>query len=109
MCTAPAIWRFTLTTTIQRISGQPRHHSVRGPGAGTCGLYQINVQVPASGLGAGDNVYIEFVTDAADVNQIQIPYGSRPRQFGHRGATARPSPARPGHAVAKQKACDSPS
>jgi uncharacterized protein (TIGR03437 family) len=40
------------------------------------GLYQINVQVPTSGLGSGDNVYVEFVTDAADVNQIQIPYGS---------------------------------
>ncbi len=40
------------------------------------GLYQINVQVPTDGLAAGDNVYIEFVTDAADVNQIQIPYGS---------------------------------
>jgi uncharacterized protein (TIGR03437 family) len=39
------------------------------------GLYQINVQVPTSGLGAGDDVYIEFVTDAADVNQIQIPLG----------------------------------
>jgi len=40
------------------------------------GLYQINVQVPTTGLASGDNVYVEFVTDAADVNQIQIPYGS---------------------------------
>jgi uncharacterized protein (TIGR03437 family) len=40
------------------------------------GLYQINVQVPDSGLASGDNVYVEFATDAADVNQIQIPYGS---------------------------------
>ncbi len=39
------------------------------------GLYQINVQVPSNGLGAGDPVYVEFVTDAADVNQIQIPFG----------------------------------
>jgi len=39
------------------------------------GLYQLNVQVPSSGLSPGDDVYIEFVTDAADVNQIQIPYG----------------------------------
>ncbi len=39
------------------------------------GLYQINVQVPTSGLAAGDDVYVEFVTDAADVNQIQIPFG----------------------------------
>jgi uncharacterized protein (TIGR03437 family) len=40
------------------------------------GLYQINVQVPTSGLAAGDDVYVEFETDAADVNQIQIPYGT---------------------------------
>jgi uncharacterized protein (TIGR03437 family) len=39
------------------------------------GLYQINVQVPSGVLGAWDNVYVEFVTDFADVNQIQIPYG----------------------------------
>jgi uncharacterized protein (TIGR03437 family) len=40
------------------------------------GLYQMNVQVPSSGLGTGDNVYVEIVTDAADVNEIQIPYGA---------------------------------
>lgn len=40
------------------------------------GLYQINVQVPTGVLGSGDNVYVEFVTDAADVDQIQIPYGA---------------------------------
>lgn len=39
------------------------------------GLYQINVQVPTGVLGSGDSVYIEFVTDFADVDQIQIPYG----------------------------------
>jgi uncharacterized protein (TIGR03437 family) len=39
------------------------------------GLYQINVQVPTSGLGPGDDVYIEIVTDAADIDQIQFPYG----------------------------------
>lgn len=39
------------------------------------GLYQVNVQVPTSGLAPGDDVYIEFVTDAADVNQIQVPFG----------------------------------
>jgi uncharacterized protein (TIGR03437 family) len=39
------------------------------------GLYQINVQVPSGVLGAGDNVYVEFTTDFADVDQIQIPYG----------------------------------
>lgn len=40
------------------------------------GLYQVNVQVPSTGLVAGDNIYVEFVTDAADVDQIQIPYGA---------------------------------
>lgn len=40
------------------------------------GLYQINVQVPSSGLGVGDNVYVEMMTDAADVNEVQIPYGA---------------------------------
>jgi uncharacterized protein (TIGR03437 family) len=40
------------------------------------GLYQINVQLPSSGLGTGDNVYAEFITDAADVNEIQVPYGA---------------------------------
>jgi uncharacterized protein (TIGR03437 family) len=40
------------------------------------GLYQINVQVPSGVLGAGDDVYVEFVTDFADIDQIQIPYGS---------------------------------
>lgn len=40
------------------------------------GLYQINVQVPSGVLGTGDNVYVEFITDYADVNQIQIPYGA---------------------------------
>jgi hypothetical protein len=32
--------------------------------------------VPSTGLGAGDVVYLEFVTDAADNFQIQIPYGT---------------------------------
>jgi uncharacterized protein (TIGR03437 family) len=40
------------------------------------GLYQINVQVPTAVLGSGDNVYVELVTDFADIDQIQIPYGS---------------------------------
>lgn len=67
------------------------------------GLYQINVQVPTSGLAAGENVYVEFVTDAADVNQIQIPYGragvrailprsgltARQRRLGHEDKRAR--------------------
>ena len=38
------------------------------------GLYQINVKVPTT-LTPGDDVYVEFLTDAADIRQIQIPYG----------------------------------
>ena len=57
-------------------AGNPGNIQFAGLVPGLAGLYQINVQVPASGLAAGDNVYVEFVTDAADVNQIQIPYGS---------------------------------
>lgn len=40
------------------------------------GLYQINVQVPSGVLGTGDNVYVEFITDASDELEIQIPYGA---------------------------------
>lgn len=47
-----------------------------GLAPGLAGLYQINVQVPTTGLVPGDNVYVELITDTADVNQIQIPYGS---------------------------------
>jgi uncharacterized protein (TIGR03437 family) len=54
--------------------GNPGTIQYAGLAPGLAGLYQINVQVPSSGLAAGDDVYIEFVTDAADVNQIQIPY-----------------------------------
>lgn len=42
------------------------------------GLYQINVQVPDGVLTSGDNVYVELETDAADVVEVQIPYGSTP-------------------------------
>ncbi len=47
-----------------------------GLAPGLAGLYQINVQVPKTGLASGDNVYVELVTDSADINQIAIPYGS---------------------------------
>lgn len=47
-----------------------------GLAPGLAGLYQINVQVPKTGLASGDNVYVEIVTDSADINQIQIPYGA---------------------------------
>lgn len=56
-------------------SGNPGTIQFAGLAPELAGLYQINVQVPTSGLVSGDNVYVEFVTDAADVNQIQIPYG----------------------------------
>lgn len=56
--------------------GNPGAIQYAGLAPGLAGLYQLNVQVPTSGLASGDNVYIELVTDAADVNQIQIPYGS---------------------------------
>lgn len=52
-----------------------------GLAPGLAGLYQINVQVPSSGLTAGDDVYIELITDASDQNQIQIPYGSSTPTF----------------------------
>jgi uncharacterized protein (TIGR03437 family) len=43
---------------------------------GLAGLYQLNVQVPSFGLGAGDDVELEFFTDTADVDQIYIPFGA---------------------------------
>ncbi len=60
------------------LSGTPTPATIQFAGLAPyyAGLYQINVQVPTTGLGAGDDVYIEFVTDAAQVNQIQFPYGS---------------------------------
>lgn len=39
------------------------------------GLYQINVQVPSGVLGAGDDVELDFTTDAAVSQQIYIPFG----------------------------------
>ena len=57
-------------------AGNPGTIQFAGLAPSLAGLYQINVQVPTDGLASGDNVYVEFVTDAADVNQIQIPYGS---------------------------------
>ncbi len=47
-----------------------------GLAPGFAGLYQLNVTIPDSGLGSGDDVYLAFLTDAADINQIQIPMGS---------------------------------
>lgn len=59
------------------------------------GLYQINVQVPSGVLTPGDDVNVEFVTDAADVDQIQIPY-----DFGGSARPASPAARR----AARQKA-----
>ncbi len=57
-----------------------------GLAPGFASLYQINVQVPTTGLTAGDFVTAEFVTDYADFNQIVIPYGTSTA-----GAMARPA------------------
>jgi uncharacterized protein (TIGR03437 family) len=57
-------------------AGNPGNIEYAGLAPTLAGLYQINVQVPTSGLVSGDDVYVEFVTDAADMNQIQIPFGS---------------------------------
>jgi uncharacterized protein (TIGR03437 family) len=85
--------------------GNPGNIQYAGLAPGLAGLYQINVQVPTSGLASGDNVYIEFVTDAADVNQIQIPYKSstgttavttmRPRATASRLRAMRPQGRKP--------------
>ena len=45
-----------------------------GLAPGLAGLYQVNVKVPA-GFAAGDVVYIEFQTEGADMNEIQVPVG----------------------------------
>ncbi len=83
-----------------------------GLAPGFAGLYQISVQVP-TGVDAGDLVYLEVYTDAADVNQVQIPIGGaaaalakpqaaarhglpaqsrRLRGAAHRGSTPHPQP-----------------
>jgi hypothetical protein len=51
-------------------------------------LYQINVQVPTTGLTLGDAVYVELVTDAADIDQIQVPYGAGAPSMARTGGTA---------------------
>jgi uncharacterized protein (TIGR03437 family) len=56
--------------------GNPANIQFAGLAPTLAALYQVNVEVPSIGLKNGDNVYVEFVTDAADVNEIQIPYGT---------------------------------
>lgn len=63
---------------------------------GLAGLYQINVQVPSGVLGSGDAVYVEFVTDFADIDQIQIPYGSSSAARVRTAARSFGQAARPG-------------
>ncbi len=41
------------------------------------GLYQINVQMPSTGLTLGQNVFVQISTDAAVIDQIQVPFGNR--------------------------------
>jgi uncharacterized protein (TIGR03437 family) len=57
-------------------SGNQGKITFAGLAPGLAGLYQINVQVPTTGLAAGDNVYVELATVTTDNNQIQIPYGT---------------------------------
>lgn len=68
-----------------------------GLAPGFAGLYQLNVTIPDSGLGSGDDVYIAFLTDAADISQIQIPMAS---SFGSSLAKA----ARDGRQAASKEA-----
>jgi len=56
--------------------GNPGTIQFAGLVPGLAGLYQINVQIPTSGLTSGDDVEIEILTDTADVNQIYIPFGT---------------------------------
>jgi uncharacterized protein (TIGR03437 family) len=56
--------------------GNPGNIQFAGLVPGLAGLYQINVQIPTSGLTSGDDVEIEIITDTADVNQIYIPFGT---------------------------------
>ena len=65
---------------------------------GLAGLYQLNVTLPSGALTPGDNVYVEFVTDAADVNQIQIPFGS-----GSAASAARPARRSPAARLAARQ------
>jgi uncharacterized protein (TIGR03437 family) len=70
--------------------GNPGNIQYAGLVPTLAGLYQLNVEVPSIGLVDGDSVYIEFVTDGADVNEVVIPYGSpAPANSDARQATAR--------------------
>ena len=81
--------------------GVPGTIQFAGLAPGLAGLYQINVQVPTTGLGAGDSVYVEIITDYADINQFQIPYGSAGtssvRTARPSGRSAQKTKARPVH------------
>jgi len=54
-----------------------------GLAPGLAGLYQVNVQVPAKGLTAGDLVEIEIQIDdeqmqPTDTRQVYVPYRTAP-------------------------------
>jgi hypothetical protein len=70
-----------------------------GLAPGLAGLYQMNVVVP-SGVGPGD-VNVEVVTNAADVNQVQIPVGTGTAAAIPAFRTERPAGGRrePSHAT----------
>jgi uncharacterized protein (TIGR03437 family) len=55
---------------VNNVTAQPAIVSYAGLYPGLAGLYQMNVTVPTT-VGPGD-VYIEVVTDAADVNQVTV-------------------------------------
>lgn len=77
--------------------GNPGNVQFAGLVPTLAGLYQLNVEVPSIGISNGDNVYIEFVTDAADVNQIQIPFGAAPTPTADARAHAVRTRARHAH------------
>jgi uncharacterized protein (TIGR03437 family) len=71
-------------------TGIPGNIQFAGLAPTLAGLYQINVEVPSIGLSNGDTVYVEFATDAADINEVSIPYGSAPTP-AFRASTASPA------------------
>lgn len=63
-----AVYFNDYTNSVTGVSGTVTY---AGLAPGLAGLYQMNVQIPTT-VGPG-NVYVEFSTDASDVNQAYIP------------------------------------